>query len=147
MVSNSSPEARSICNKIIRVRKFEKIWEYQVQGHSTSRRGRTSRGSRSSSQGRYVNVKSKDVSRASSSFIYVSPSLSIGHQTMEPSKGHQSLEPSIGHRVEIFFTSFLFFFFKKVNSDHWGFLSPNIIFNSNLENTCFHKLVEEENND
>jgi hypothetical protein len=46
------------------------------------------------------------------------------------------------------FTSFLLLFFKRANSNHWWFfLSPDIIFNSNLENTCSQNLVEEEKND
>jgi hypothetical protein len=46
------------------------------------------------------------------------------------------------------FTSFLFLFFKRANSNHWWlFLSLDIIFNSNLENTYSRNLVEEEKND
>jgi hypothetical protein len=46
------------------------------------------------------------------------------------------------------FTSFLLLFFKRASSNHWWLsFSLDIIFNSNLENTCSHNLIEEENND
>jgi len=88
-----------------------------------------------------------------------------GHQVMEPSKGHQTwnlpkvtkqwnLPRATKHwnlpvaiKLRSSFTSFFLLFFKKVNSDHWGSLSPDIILNSNLENTCSHNLVAYEKND
>ncbi len=42
------------------------------------------------------------------------------------------------------FTSFLLLFFKKANLDHGGSLFPEIIFNSNLENTHSDNLIEEK---
>jgi hypothetical protein len=43
------------------------------------------------------------------------------------------------------FTSFLLF--KKAKSDDFGFSFLNILFNSNLEKTCSHKLLGEEKNE
>jgi hypothetical protein len=45
------------------------------------------------------------------------------------------------------FTSFHLLFLKKANADHLELFSPDIIFNSNLENICFHNLFEEKEND
>jgi hypothetical protein len=40
------------------------------------------------------------------------------------------------------FTSFFFFLFKRANSNNLGLYFWRIIFNSNLENTCSHNLLE-----
>jgi len=53
----------------------------------------------------------------------VYPSLSIGHQTLEPFKGHQALEPPIGTELGSSFTSVFFLFFKEQIRIIWGFLS------------------------
>jgi hypothetical protein len=45
------------------------------------------------------------------------------------------------------FTSLHFLLLKTANSDHLELSFQRILFNSNMENTCSHNLLEEENND
>jgi hypothetical protein len=64
---------------------------------------------------------------------------------MEASKGHQAIEPSIGHQVGIFFHLLPSPFLEKGEFRSFGTFFPwTFFFNSNLENTCSHNLLEEK---
>jgi hypothetical protein len=68
----------------------------------------------------------------------------IGHQASEHFIGHQALEHSIGHQA-LDLPSPPFSFSLRGGLESFGVLSfPNVVFNSNLENTCSHNLLEEE---
>jgi hypothetical protein len=73
--------------------------------------------------------------------------LSKGHQAWNLSRATKQWYLLLATKLRSFFTSFLLLFFQKGKFESLRFSFPEIIFNSNLENTCSHNLVKKEKND
>ncbi len=69
----------------------------------------------------------------------------IKHWNLPLASKHQNLPQAI--KLGSLFTSFLFLFFKSVNSGHLGFYFLDITFNLNFEKIRFYNFPWEEKND